>query len=392
MRLHIEFDKNANSSYVSVLYTFRISLLSDKSGFAFFVRWLRLAHFFILEVVIVKKVVFVQEPSFLWDLYFVFYLRFNFKTLFTEPFPDEKTEEFATFCKNILLIFGDVPKDLAIFFKISEGSNSTFICDKYLKSFEKNFVGEYNVDFLQQELADYNQVIKRMLSFYLDGRGTAAAEECLSSKEKVFDCIKKSGLSMEEKINLYEFFMSPMQYITILQRTLMEKRALLSDYYREHYRKIINAYDQVAITELNNKMNIANDVVGLEGYVSYCLIDSFRFDWTINSNAYLYILGNKYEDALKKSDKTAQSDVADFCYAFGEKNRIDILRLLKEREEVTCKDLERCFHFSGSTAYHHISILHRTGIVKARNEGKTIFYSLNRGHMRQMLKCFDEFI
>lgn len=38
LRLHIEFDKNANSSYVSVLHTFRISLLSDKSGFVFFVR------------------------------------------------------------------------------------------------------------------------------------------------------------------------------------------------------------------------------------------------------------------------------------------------------------------------------------------------------------------
>ena len=38
LRLHIEFDKNANSIYVSVSYTFRISLLSDKSEFAFFVR------------------------------------------------------------------------------------------------------------------------------------------------------------------------------------------------------------------------------------------------------------------------------------------------------------------------------------------------------------------
>ena len=38
LRLHIEFDKNANSIYVSVLYTFRISLLSDKSEFVFFVR------------------------------------------------------------------------------------------------------------------------------------------------------------------------------------------------------------------------------------------------------------------------------------------------------------------------------------------------------------------
>ena len=339
-----------------------------------------------------KKVVLLQEPSFLWDLYFVFYLRFNFKTLFKEPFSDERTEKFATFCKNTLMRFGDFPKDLAIFFKISEGGNSTFICDKYLKSFEKKFVDEYNVDFLQQELSDHNEVIKRMVSFYLDGISADELEECLNSKEKLFEHIKKSRLSMEEKINLYEFFISPMQYIIALQRTLIEKRAILADFYREHYRSILDVYDQAAITDLNNKMNIANDMVGLDGYVSYCLIDIFHFDLAVNSDAYLYILGNKYEHALEKSDKIAQSDVENFCYAFGEKNRIDILRLLKEREEVTCKDLERHFHFSGSTAYHHISILSRTGIVKTRSQGKTIFYSINKDYMRQMLKCFDEFI
>ena len=339
-----------------------------------------------------KKVVLLQEPSFLWDLYFVFYLRFNFKTLFKEPFSDERTEKFATFCKNTLMRFGDVPKDLAIFFKISEGSNSTFICDKYLKRFEKNFVNEYNVDFLQQELVDHDKVIKNMISFYLDGIGSDELEECLNSKEKLFEYIKSSRLSMEEKINLYEFFMTPVQYILTLQRTLIEKRTILTDFYKENYRNIINAYDQAAITDLNNKMNITNETIELDGYVSYCLIDSFHFDLAVNSNAYLYILGNKYEHALEKSDKIAQSDVENFCYAFGEKNRIDILRLLKEHEEVTCKDLERHFHFSGSTAYHHISILSRTGIVKTRSEGKTIFYSINKDHMRQMLKCFDEFI
>ena len=339
-----------------------------------------------------KKIVLLQEPSFLRDLYFVFCLRFNFKALFKEPFSDEKTEDFAIFCKNTLLRFGDVPKDLAIFFKISEGSNSTFICDKYLKRFEKNFVNEYNVDFLQQELIDHDKVIKNMISFYLDGISADELEECLNSKEKLFEHIKKSRLSMEEKINLYEFFISPMQYIIALQRTLIEKRAILADFYREHYRSILDVYDQAAITDLNNKMNIANDMVGLDSYVSYCLIDIFHFDLAVNSDAYLYILGNKYDYALKKSDKIAQSDIENFCYAFGEKNRIDILRLLKEREEVTCKDLEHHFHFSGSTAYHHISILSRTGIVKTRSEGKTIFYSINKDHMRQMLKCFDEFI
>ena len=33
-----------------------------------------------------NKVVLLQEPSFLCDLYYVFYLRFNFKATFKEPF------------------------------------------------------------------------------------------------------------------------------------------------------------------------------------------------------------------------------------------------------------------------------------------------------------------
>ena len=63
-----------------------------------------------------------------------------------------------------------------------------------------------------------------------------------------------------------------------------------------------------------------------------------------------------------------------------------------ERKEVTCKDLEKTFNFSGSTAYHHITILTKIGAVKIRNEGKTIFYSLNRKYfdmMRAQLKVFS---
>lgn len=339
-----------------------------------------------------KKIVLLKEPSFLWDLYFVFHMRFNFKTIFKEPFSDEKAEKFATMCKNTLLRFGDFPEELSIFFKTCTRKESTFICDKYLKYFEENFENEYNVDFLQQKLMDSNQVIKNIIYFYLDGIDADEAEECLSCKEKLFEYIKRSDCSMEEKINLYEFFMSPEQYISSLQRTLIEKRVILEDYYREHYRKIVNAYDQVAINELNNKMNINNDAAELDGYVSYCLIDSFHFNLAVNSNAYLYILGNEYEYALKNAEKATKSDVESFCYALSEKNRIDILRLLRERGEATCKDLERYFHFSGSTAYHHLSILSRTGVVKTRSEGKTIFYSVNKEYIRKTLKCFNEFI
>lgn len=338
-----------------------------------------------------KKIALLQEPSFLWDLHFVFYLRFNYKTVFKEPITDEKTEGLAEFCKNTLYRFGDFPEELAIFFKNFEGERRTFISDTYLKRFARNFADEYNVDYLQKELTDYDGVIKNMISFYLEEMEDEELELCLMSKERLFGHIKRSSLLMEEKINLYEFVMCPIEYIITLQRTLIEKRAILNDFYKENYRKIVDAYDQIAVNKLNSIMNISENVP-LNGYVSYCLIDRFHFDLAINSQSYLYILGNEYEHALEKADRTARSSVESFCYAFCEKNRVDILRLIRERGEVTCKDLERYFHFSGSTAYHHISLLSRAGILKTRNEGKAIFYSINKEYVRQMRKSFDEFL
>ena len=99
-----------------------------------------------------KKITLLQEPSFLWDLYFVFYLNYNSKTVFKEPYQDEDTRNFALFCKNTLLRFGDFPDELLIFFKTFRSDNSTFIRDKYLKHFEQSFISRYTIDNLQQEL------------------------------------------------------------------------------------------------------------------------------------------------------------------------------------------------------------------------------------------------
>ena len=48
--LHSEFDKNANSVSVGTKDFFSAEMVWRLSEFAFFVRWLRLAHFFIITV------------------------------------------------------------------------------------------------------------------------------------------------------------------------------------------------------------------------------------------------------------------------------------------------------------------------------------------------------
>ena len=97
------------------------------------------------------------------------------------------------------------------------------------------------------------------------------------------------------------------------------------------------------------------------------------------------MLGHDYLEILDEAIKNNPNHpLQDLCYALGEESRVQILDLLLTRSEVTCKDLERIFNFSGSTAYHHLTLLVRVGAVKIRNEGKTIYYSLNRKYFDMM--------
>ncbi len=76
-----------------------------------------------------------------------------------------------------------------------------------------------------------------------------------------------------------------------------------------------------------------------------------------------------------------------------EQNRIAILDLMLEREEITIKDLERLLSFTGSTAYYHLTMMMRVRMVKARNQGRTVLYSINEkyfGAISEMLRKYSK--
>jgi len=101
----------------------------------------------------------------------------------------------------------------------------------------------------------------------------------------------------------------------------------------------------------------------------------------------------KSSSGVMLTQAQGERPLAVICSALGETSRVEILNLLLEQKEVTCKDLEKFFKFSGSTAYHHISLLTKVGAVKVRNEGKTIYYSLNKKYfnmLREQLKVFSD--
>ena len=78
------------------------------------------------------------------------------------------------------------------------------------------------------------------------------------------------------------------------------------------------------------------------------------------------------------------SDLADLFKIFGDSTRIKILYALLRSELCVC-DIADLLGLTQSAISHQLRSLKQSRLVKARREGKTVFYSLADGHVRSIL-------
>lgn len=79
-------------------------------------------------------------------------------------------------------------------------------------------------------------------------------------------------------------------------------------------------------------------------------------------------------------------DLAELYKIFGDLTRIRILTVLSEAEVCVC-DLAQVLNMTQSAVSHQLNILKRSKLVKARREGKSVFYSLDDAHVHDILSC-----
>lgn len=96
-----------------------------------------------------------------------------------------------------------------------------------------------------------------------------------------------------------------------------------------------------------------------------------------------------HEDLLKSvnemmPDETELYDLAELFKVFGDSTRIRILFVLFEAEVCVC-DLAEVLHMTQSAISHQLRILKQNKLVKARREGKSIFYSLADDHVKTII-------
>ena len=88
------------------------------------------------------------------------------------------------------------------------------------------------------------------------------------------------------------------------------------------------------------------------------------------------------QNKLPDSDDLGR--LADLFKLFGDSTRIGILWALSESEMCVC-DLSALMKMKQPAISQQLKILKLSRIVKARRDGKVIYYSLDDDHIRQML-------
>lgn len=97
------------------------------------------------------------------------------------------------------------------------------------------------------------------------------------------------------------------------------------------------------------------------------------------------------EDLVKRisenmPDDDLLYDMADLFRAFGDSTRVKIIYVLFESEMCVC-DIATILNMNQSAISHQLRVLKDARLVKYRRDGKTIYYSLDDEHVKQL---FDQ--
>ena len=333
-----------------------------------------------------------RDIGYVYDLLFVFAAHFNLDRMADQVNDDTyaSREEYIDFIRGeVEPYFGDIDDDLYVFFHMTEIGKILLSCG----FFKVSHMSDMNLDRFVELISDKDAILLEFTKYYFHELSKKAAADAAKSKEKLFELIKASKYTSEEKAKLYEFVFDPDRYINLLVSSLKEKSVLLEKYYEEHYDEAIKLFDELDLDNLpeyileclNEKVTGSKDDTPIAKTMAICILNRDLICYLWDSTKAFVFLGLDYDNVIARLKKEKTIDITAFGNVICEPSRVGILNYMLEKGEIICKELEKVFHFSGTTAYHHLTMMVKVGIVKTRVDKKTVIYSLNRKYVNRVL-------
>ena len=324
------------------------------------------------------EIKFIKEPGYVYDLFFLFIYHFNRDYCLSNAILAED-EEFYDRC---LLSYDAISEELLPFFYIKK-TGKCFMTDLYFDGRKDAFISSYDLPAIQTALANHDTIITQMLQYYFRDLEGQALETCKRSMIALSRVIRQSDYSDRLKTSLYSFFIDPVPVIQKLSYELMSKGFQLTQQYEKKSRKLNELQNHFDIDFVMGKWKQCEErIISLEGfqelYVTFCSINKYCLKALFLRKQAVLILGTEYKTGLDYCISLKEVPELDvFGNAIAEKNRVEILDLILRKREITIKDVEQEMKLTGTNAYYHLSLMIKANMLKTRNQGRTVLYSLN---------------
>ena len=327
-----------------------------------------------------------QEPGLYSDVIFSHTLHFNIDLLdklenFINP---KKRAADMRFFRDCLSRFTAPSDELCPFFEVMNNRSFAFsiLYDHMIRT--QNF----SVDAIRTCLPDVPTMVQKILQFYLPER----ADNDL--------CTLKNGLlelpvSPLVKFHLMAMAIDPAPYYDALFASLAKREDEMHAFYKAS-RSQIDAIKKTVkpgdISEYLDKcQGVEPENLPADMSFSIMLVGKNAVRYVAGDTPFI-ILGSDYPARMAMLiGESIQPDIVKIGKALSEEKRVMILRLLLAESEITAQQLLRRLELSMTATHYHLEMLMQAGMLLARNEGRTIYYSLNREFFDRAPIVFDKF-
>lgn len=278
----------------------------------------------------------------------------------------------------------NVPENIRIFFY---KHNNTIFMQQVLENSLEELLKNENLQVLQDKLMNCESTVNSVKHFYFND-----ALEDFSLNNYKFICEINKNISTlncptEVKTSLYSFFIEPIKVIHELMRTFLDLYSQISQMHKNHISTISKIQNEITQMNVVEKFKIPCENTK-NIFLAVSLLDSKCIKTLKLNDSTVLFLGQEYSKNFELSNYVS---LKDFGYALTEINRIKLLNMMNNLGEISIKDIEQELKLSGTNAYYHLSLMIKTGIVKTRNMGRTVFYSINRTFFNDTIHQLSKF-
>lgn len=182
------------------------------------------------------KIHFIKKAAFVFDLSFLFFLYFNKDLCFSkEERFFQPTEENQKHAETLLSMISPIPPELYLFF-YKNNSSKVFFTEQLFHSQHSCFTDEtYDLSTILKTITTQKDKLNNNLfRCYFEGQTLPNWNEAQERLRYINRLIQKSRYNSELKNSLYAFFIDPESIWNTLQKQLLNKAILLTEYYKNY--------------------------------------------------------------------------------------------------------------------------------------------------------------